>query len=67
MASNGIEHNVYTPFSGTVFQALSCVLQWRPIQMRAFHSNENGQFCSHPLSAAPLLWWKEIGKQEALN
>ena len=24
-------------------------LQWRPIQMRAFHSNENGLFCTHPI------------------
>ena len=24
-------------------------IQWRPIQMRAFHSNENGLFCTHPL------------------
>ena len=41
-------------------------LQVRPIQMRAFHSNENGLFCTHPLSVALLLWWKERGKQEAL-
>ena len=41
-------------------------LQWRPIQMRAFYSNENGLFCTHPLSVAPLFWWKERGKQEAL-
>ena len=36
-------------------------LQWRPIQMRSFHSNENGLFCTHALSVAPLLWWKERG------
>ena len=42
------------------------ILQWLPIQMRAFHSKENGLFCTHPLSIAPLFWWKEIGKQEAL-
>ena len=41
-------------------------VQWCPIQMRAFHSNENGLFCTHPLSVAPLSWWKERGKQEAL-
>ena len=23
-------------------------VQWRPIQMRAFHSNENGLLCTHP-------------------
>ena len=34
--------------------------------MRAFHSNENGLFCTHPLSIVPLYWWKERGKQEAL-
>ena len=34
--------------------------------MRAFHSNENGLFCTHLLSVAPLFWWKERGKQEAL-
>ena len=42
------------------------ILQWHPIQMRAFHSNENGLFCTHPLSVTPLFWWKERGKQEAL-
>ena len=41
-------------------------IQWRPIQIRAFHSNENGLFCTHPLSIDPLFWWKERGKQEAL-
>ena len=42
-------------------------LQWRPIQMRAFHSSENGLFCSHSFSVVPLfIWWKERGKQEAL-
>ena len=30
-------------------------LQWRPIWMRDSHSNENGLFCSHPLSVAPLF------------
>ena len=39
------------------------VIQWRPIQMRAFHSNENGLFYTHPLAVAPLFWWKERGKQ----
>jgi len=34
--------------------------------MTAFNSNENGLFCTHPLSVAPLYWWKERGKQEAL-
>ena len=34
--------------------------------MRVFHLNENGLFCTHPLSVAPLFWWKERGKQEAL-
>ena len=38
------------------------MLQWRPIQMRTFHSNEEGLFCTHPLSVAPLFWWS---KQEA--
>ena len=42
------------------------ILQWRPIQMRAFHSKENGLFCTYPLSVAPLFWWKERGSQEAL-
>ena len=46
------------------------LLKWRPFQMRAFHSNEpsNGLFCTRgrPLSVAPLFWWKERGKQEAL-
>ena len=42
-------------------------VQWRPIHMRAFHSKENGLFCNHPLSVAPLFWWKERGKQEAIN
>ena len=34
------------------------LVQWRPTQMRAFHSNENGLFCTHPLSlsVAPLFW-----------
>ena len=41
-------------------------LQWRPIQMRVFHSNESGLFCTQPPSVAPLFWWKERGKQEAL-
>ena len=41
-------------------------LQWRPIQMGAFPSNENGLFSTHPLSDAPLFGWKERGKQEAL-
>ena len=26
------------------------ILAWCPIQMRAFHSNENGLFCSHRFS-----------------
>ena len=31
----------------------------------ASYSNENGLFCTHPLSVAPLfIWWKERGKQE---
>ena len=34
--------------------------------MRAFHSNENGLFCTHPFSDAPIFWWKERFKQEAL-
>ena len=42
------------------------LLQWRPFQMGAFHSNENGLFCTRSLSVAPLFWWKERGKQEAL-
>ena len=41
------------------------LVQWRPTQMRAFHSNENGLFCTHPLSIDPLFWWKERDKQEA--
>ena len=31
------------------------VLQWRPIQLRAFYSNENGLFCPQSLSIAPLF------------
>ena len=38
----------------------------RPIQIRAFHSNENCLFCTYPLSVTYLFWWKERGKQEAL-
>jgi len=30
-------------------------VQWCPIQMRAFHSNENGLFCTHPFSIRPLF------------
>ena len=37
-----------------------------PNKMRAFHSNENGWFCTYPLSVASLFWGKERGKQEAL-
>ena len=32
----------------------------------AAYSNENCLFCTHPLAVAPLFWWKEKGKQEAL-
>ena len=49
----------------TPFKTITCV-QWLPFQMKVFHSKENGLFCTHPLSIAPLFWWKEIGKQEAL-
>ena len=60
-------HICELPFSEKKVNFLPCKhLQWRPIQMRAFHSNENGLFCTHPLSVAPLFWWKERGKQEAL-
>jgi len=41
-------------------------LQKCPIQMKAFHSNENGLFCTHPLSVERIFQWKERGKQEAL-
>ena len=38
-------------------------IQCRQIQMRAFYF---GLFFTHTLSVAPLFWWKERGKQEAL-
>ena len=41
-------------------------IQWHRIQKRAFHSNDNGLFCTHPLTVVPLFWWRERGKQEAL-
>ena len=37
-------------------------IQWPPIQMRAFHSNENGLFCTHTLLLRSS-WWKERGSQ----
>ena len=46
-------------FAAVSAQALSLskLVQWLPIQMRAFHSNENGLFCTYLLSVAPLFWW----------
>ena len=40
-------HICELPFSEKKVKFLSCKhLQWRPIQMIAFHSNENGLFCT---------------------
>ena len=47
----------------SILQRCEWNLQWRPIQMRAFHSNENGLFCTHPLSVALLLFFG--GRKEA--
>ena len=49
----------------SIEKIIVCIAQWRPVLIRAFHSNENGLFCTHPLSIAPLFWWKERDKQEA--
>ena len=35
-------------------------IQWRPIQMRIFHSNESC-LLAPILSLLPLFWWKERG------
>ena len=67
--TKNIFHKVHHQFFGgflVTFLVLALFLQWRPIQMRVFHSNENGLFCTQPPTVAPLSWWKERGKQEAL-
>ena len=45
------------------FLSASVLVQWRPIQMRAFHSNENGLFCTHPSISCPTRLME--GKRQA--
>ena len=37
-------------------------IQWYPIQMRHFHSNESCQLAPILLELPLFLWWKERGK-----
>ena len=36
---------------------------WNGVITLVSYSNENGLFCTHPLSIAPLFWQKERDKQ----
>jgi len=46
-----------------LLQKILQIIQWLPIQMRVFHSNENGLFSTQPPSVAPLFLVE--GKRQA--